>query len=63
VFFACWVLDFYVRAKKGSAIQVRQHAEPYAKCYAAAWRKLWLDAGFKIFSPFLALISSITSCL
>jgi len=56
VFFAWLGYYFYVRAKKASAIQVRQHAEPYAKWYAAAGASFGLMLASKYFPHYLALI-------
>jgi len=56
VFFAWLGYYFYVRAKKASAIQVRQHAEPYAKWYAAAGASFGLMLASKYFPHYLGLI-------
>jgi hypothetical protein len=56
VFFAWLGYYFYIRAKKASAIQVRQHAEPYAKWYAAAGASFGLMLASKYFPHYLALI-------
>ena len=56
VFFAWLGYYFYVRAKKASAIHVRQHAEPYAKWYAAAGASFGLMLASKYFPHYLGLI-------
>jgi dolichyl-phosphate-mannose-protein mannosyltransferase len=56
VFFAWLGYYFYIRAKKASAIQVRQHAEPYAKWYAAAGASFGLMLSSKYFPHYLGLI-------
>ena len=56
VFFAWLGYYFYIRAKKASAIQVRQHAEPYAKWYAAAGASFGLMLASKYFPHYLGLI-------
>src|SRR6266853_2878980 len=56
VFFAWLGYYFYIRAKKASAIHVRQQAEPYAKWYAAAGASFGLMLASKYFPHYLALI-------
>ena len=56
VFFAWLGYYFYVRAKKASAIDGRQHTEPYAKWYAAAGASFGLMLASKYFPHYLALI-------
>src|SRR5260370_37055588 len=56
VFFAWLGYYFYVRAKKASAINVRQYAEPYAKWYVAAGASFGLMLASKYFPHYLALI-------
>jgi hypothetical protein len=56
VFFAWLGYYFYVRAKKASAIDVRQYAEPYAKWYLAAGASFGLMLASKYFPHYLALI-------
>jgi len=56
VFFAWLGYYFYIRAKKASAIHVRQHAEPYAKWYAAAGASFGLMLASKYFPHYLGLI-------
>ena len=56
VLFAWLGYYFYIRAKKASAIQVRQHAEPYAKWYAAAGASFGLMLASKYFPHYLGLI-------
>jgi len=56
VFFTWLGYYFYIRAKKASAIQVRQHAEPYAKWYAAAGASFGLMLASKYFPHYLGLI-------
>jgi hypothetical protein len=56
VFFAWLGYYFYVQAKKASAINVRQYAEPYAKWYLAAGASFGLMLASKYFPHYLALI-------
>ncbi len=56
VFFAWLGYYFYIRAKKASAINVRQYAEPYAKWYVAAGASFGLMLASKYFPHYLGLI-------
>jgi hypothetical protein len=56
VFFAWLGYDFYVRAKKASAINVRPYAEPYAQWTLAAGASFGLLLASKYFPHDLALI-------
>ena len=56
VFFTWLGYYLYIRAKKASAIQVRQHAEPYAKWYTAAGASFGLMLASKYFPHYLGLI-------
>jgi hypothetical protein len=56
VFFAWLGYYFYARAKKASAIHVRQYVEPYAKWYAAAGASFGLMLASKYFPHYLGLI-------
>jgi hypothetical protein len=56
VFFAWLGYYFYIRAKKASAINVRQYTEPYAKWYLAAGASFGLMLASKYFPHYLALI-------
>src|SRR5882672_4511303 len=56
VFFAWLGYYFYVRAKKASAINIRQYAEPYAKWYLAAGASFGLMLASKYFPHYLGLI-------
>jgi hypothetical protein len=56
VLFAWLGYYFYVRAKKASAINIRQYVEPYAKWYVAAGASFGLMLASKYFPHYLALI-------
>jgi len=56
VFFAWLGYYFYVRAKKASAINIRQYAEPYAKWYLAAGASFGLMLASKYFPHYLGLL-------
>jgi hypothetical protein len=56
VFFAWLGYYFYVRAKKASAINVRQSMKPYAKWYFAAGASFGLMLASKYFPHYLSLI-------
>jgi len=56
VFLAWLGYYFYVRAKKASAINIRQYVEPYAKWYLAAGASFGLMLASKYFPHYLGLI-------